>query len=366
MHRARFVAVILFVPSLLFAGSQQTGTQDSAKSFPWPDFVFRDTESKPAKSGVSFGAMQSDGKGGTTGTFAVRRGASLGYVSSLSFSGDGRVLAVRSTPSRVDIWDVDSQRKVRSLQGGDTIALSSDGRLLAEDGNGIELWDVATGKLEKTILRELETFEPGSQNTIRSMAFNPAGTLLDVTANGEADSVYDVTTGQPVATLAHAQGSQFSRDGTLLIGGNAKYLAVWRTKDGTKVCEVPNVPDYLTRIAASPEKDLVVIGGPNGARLMRLSCGEEIARVGSGYTNFAAFNQSGTLLFTYSKSGFAVWDDSGKLYCSRADFGDGIVALSSDDRRLAAAPINGARTVMLWNLQKALDICNVPASTKDH
>jgi len=342
------------------------GTQDSANSFPGPDFVLRDQASKPAKSGVVLGPMQSDGKGGTKGTFAVHGGASVGYVGSLSFSADGKVLAVGSTPSRVDIWDVDSQRKVQTLQGSNTIAFSSDGRLLAEDGNGIELWDVATGKLETRIPRELKTFESGAQNTIRSMTFNPAGTLLEVTANGEGDSVYDVTTGQLVATLKHAQGSQFSRDGALLIGGNARYLAVWSTKDWTKVREVPNGPDYITQIAASPEKDLVVIGGPNGARLLRLSSGEEIARVGSGYTNFAAFNQSGTLIFTYSKSGFAVWDASGKFYCSRADFGNGTVALSSDDRWLAAAPINGGRTVMLWNVQNALANCNVPAATRDH
>jgi WD40 repeat protein len=281
MNRTRFVAVILFLPGLLFAGNQQIGTQDSAKSFPGPDFVLGDKDSKPAKSGLVLGPMKSDGKGGTKGTFAVRGRASLGYVGSLAFSGDGKVLAVASTPSRVDVWDVDSQKKVQTLQGSNTIALSSDGRLLAEDGNGIELWDVASGKLEKRIPRELKTFEPGSQNTIPSVVFDPAGTLLDVTANGEADSVYDVTTGRLLATLKHAQGSQFSRDGALLIGGNAKYLAVWSTKDWTKVREVPNGPDYITQIAASPEKDLVVIGGPDGARLLRLSSGEEIASVGS-------------------------------------------------------------------------------------
>jgi WD40 repeat protein len=357
---------MLFLGVLLFPGNQLGAMQDSAKSFPGPDFVLGDKESKPAKSGLVLGPMESDGKGGTTGTFAVQGAASLGYVSSLSFSRDGKVLAVGSTPRRVDIWDVDSQRKVQTLPGADTIALSADGRVLAEDGNGIELWDVATGKREKTIPRELMTLQAGVQNTIRSMAFNPAGTLLEVTANGEADTVYDVSTGQVIATLARAQGSQFSQDGAWLIGGNAKYLGVWSTKDWTKIREVPGGPDYITRIAASPEKDLVVTGGPNGARLLRLSSGEEIAKVGSGYTSFAAFNQSGTLLFTYSKTVFAVWDASGKLACSREDLGNGVVALSSDDRWLAAASPNGGRTVMLWKLQNALDSCNVPASTKDH
>jgi WD40 repeat protein len=366
MNRTRFVIVLLFLSSLLFAQNQQARMQDSATSFPGPDFVLRDKDSKPAKGGVVLGPMESDGKGGTKGAFAVYGGSSLIQVGSLSFSGDGKVLAVGSTPGRVDLWDVDSQRKFRTLDGGTTIALSSDGRLLAKAANGIELCDVATGKLEKRIPWELKTLSPGAQNTINGLAFNPGGTLLDVNANGEVDSVYDVTTGQLLAKLAHTQRAQFSQDGTLLIGGNAKYLVVWSTKDWTKARELPNGPDYITRIAASPEKDLVVVGGPNGARLLRLSSGEEIARVGSGYTNFAAFNRSGTLIFTYSSSGFGVWDVSGTLYCSRTDLGNGTVALSSDDRWLAAAPVNGGTTVMLWSVQHALASCNVPVSTTSH
>jgi hypothetical protein len=194
MSKTRFVVAILFLPSLLFAQNQQPGMQDSAKLFPGPDFVLREKDSKPAQSGIVLGAMESDGKGGTKGTFAVHVGSPLGYVGSLAFRGDGKVLAVGSTPSRVELWDVDEQRKMQTLQGGNTIARSSDGRLLAEDGNGIELWNVAAGKLEKRIPWELKTFESGAQNT-SALAFNPAGTLLDVTANGQADSVYEVTTG---------------------------------------------------------------------------------------------------------------------------------------------------------------------------
>jgi hypothetical protein len=84
--------------------------------------------------------------------------------------------------------------------------------------------------------------------------------------------------------------------------------------------------------------------------------------VGLGYTNFTAFNQGGTLIFTYPSSGFAIWDASGKQYCTRKDIGNGTVALSADDRWLAAAPVNGGTTVVIWNVQNALDACGVPTS----
>lgn len=357
---------MLFLPGLLLAQNQPTAPQRGARSFPGPDFILRDKDLKPQKGGVLLGPLETDGKGGTKGSFAIYGGSSLIQVGSLSFSGDGKILAVGSTPGRVDLWDVENRKKLRTLKGGTTVALSANGRLLAKDSNGIELCDVATGKSVRTIPRVLKTSKPGVQNTIENLLFNPAGTLLDVAANGEEDSVYEVSSGQLIATLTNTRRAQFSADGASLIGGNAKHLIVWNTKDWSKVSDLPNGPDYVTRIAPFPKKDFVIVGGPKAARLLRLSSGEELAKVGIGYTNFAASNQIGTLIFTYTSSGFSVWDTSGKQYCSTPDIGNGSVALSADDRWLAAAPVNGGTTVMIWNVQNALDVCGVPASMQGH
>jgi len=129
------------------------------------------------------------------------------------------------------------------------------------------------------------TSEPGVQHTVDKLMFNPAGTLLNVTANGMVDSVYDVSSGQLVTTPTNTQGAQFSADGAWLVGGNAQHLAVWNTKDWTKLHDFPNGPEYVTQIAVSPGADFVIVGGPKSARLLRLSNGDEVARVGSGFTN---------------------------------------------------------------------------------
>jgi WD40 repeat protein len=365
MNRAICIVVLFVLPALLFAQEKAAAPQADAKSFPEPDFILRDNDLKPQRGGVVLGPAESDGKGGTQGSFAVYGGSSLVQVGSLSFSSDGKILAVGSTPGRVDLWDVEKRTKLRSLAGGSTLALSPDGRLLAKDGNGIEIYDVATGKLVKRIPWSLTSSTPGVQRTIKKLDFNPSGTLLDVSSNGENDLVFDVSSGQMVATLTSTQQGQFSRDGAFLVGGNAKHLIAWSTKDWTKVSDSPNGPDYVTQIAALPEKDLAVVGGPKDARLVHLSSGEEVAKVGVGYTNFAAFSQSGTLIFTYPSSGFAIWDTSGKQYCTRKDIGNGTVALSGDDRWLAAAPVNGGTTVVIWNVQNALNACGVPISMRD-
>lgn len=352
------LAGALCLARIVPAQSQTPASPSVVKTFPEPDFILRDVDLKQQKSGLVLGPMESDGRGGTKGSFAVYGGSSLIQVLSLSFSGDGRILAVGSTPGRIDLWDVANKKKLRTLNSGTTVALSPDGHLLAKYGNGIELYDVASGELSKRIPRAL----PKPNGFINAFTFSPAGTLLDVTANGEDDTVYDVSTGKLVATLTDTKAVQFSADGSLLVGGNYRHLIVWKTTDWSKVSDLPNGPDYVTHIAALPEKDLVVVGGPKVARLLRLSSGEELAKVGVGYTNFAEFNQRGTLIFTYQSSGFAVWDTKGKEYCTRPDIGNGTVALSPDNRWLAAAPVNGGTTVSIWNLPKALAACGVPAS----
>ena len=350
----------LFQP-LLLAQSKTAAPQDGAKIFPEADFMLRDGDSKPGKAGVVLGPMRSDGKGHATGSFAIYGDPSLIQVGSLSFSANGKILAV-GTPGHIDVWDVEKRTKLVSLPGGSTVALSPDGHLLAKDEDGIEICDVGTGKTVRKIPWSLTTSTPGVQRTIKKLEFNPLSTLIDVSSNGENDLIFDVSSGQQVATLTSTQQSEFSRDGSFVVGGNAKHLIEWSTKDWTKVSDSPNGPDYVTRIAAFPEKDLAVVGGPKSARLVRLSSGAEIASVGSGYTNFAAFSPDGSLVFTYPSSGFGVWDTSGKQYCYKPDIGNGTVALSRDGRWLASAPVNSGTGVLVWDVGKALEACGVRMS----
>jgi len=344
------------------ASAQETSSpgQGAPKVFPGPDFVLRDKDLKPHKSGMVLGPPQSDGKGGTKGSFAIYGGGLKIEVSSLSFSGDAKFLAVGSTPGSIDLWDVENHKKLRTFEGGSSASLTVDGRLLAKDGKGIEIYDLASGQ----VIRKIERPAKKTDNTIQRLEIDPTATFLDVTANGEDDLVYDVSSGNLLATLTDTKHASFSRDGTLLIGGNSKHLIVWRTKDWSKVSDFPNGHGYVTAVATFPEKDLVVVGSSEMARLLRLSSGEELARVGTDYTHFAAFNESGTLIFTYTSEGFGVWDSSGKRSCSKPDIGNGTMAISPNGQWLAAGIVNGANSINVWNLQTALPACDVATDKK--
>lgn len=332
-----------------------------AQAFPNPDFTLGE-KVKPEKSRVVLGPMQSDGKGGTKGSFAVYGGSSLISVSSLSFSGDGKILAVGSMPGRVDLWDVEGEKKLRTIDGGSTVALSADGRLLATDGNGIALYDVQSGELVERIPRTLKRAE----NVIVKFEFNPAATLLDVTANGDDDDVYEIPSGKLLLTLTNTRQARFSSDGSRLIGGNYQHLIVWNTKDWSKVSDVPNGPEYIRRVAVFPERNIAVVGGPQTVRLVHISSGDNLARVGTGWANFAEFDHDGGLVFTYAGGIFSVWDTKGTQYCTRAALGNGTLALSPDNRWLASAPLDGSLEVSIWNLPNALKSCGAPSSTTDH
>lgn len=299
---SRAICIVALFPSLLLAQEQPAGSP-AVNSFPNSDFTLRDHGVKAQKSGVVLGPIGSDGKEGSKASFAFYGGPSMIQVTSLSFSGDGKTLAAASTPGHVDVWDIEKQTKLYSLDGGTTVAISPDGRLLAKDGNGIEICDAATGRLIRRIPWSITTSTPGVQRVIKKLGFNAAGNQFEVSSNGEDDLVFDVSSGQLVATLKNTQEGQFSRDGSVFVGGNGKHLIAWRTNDWSKVSDVPNGPDYVTQIAAFPEKDLAIVRGPNSARLIHISSGENVAKVGSGYTNFASFNQDGTSVFAHTSGG---------------------------------------------------------------
>ena len=111
--------------------------QDPSSGLPKPSFVLHDKNLHPEKSHTTLSP---------NGSFTISAGTSIIEVSSLSFSADGKLLAVGSTPGIVDVWNVETKQKLRAFKGGTAVALSPDEQILEKDGNGIEIIDMATGR----------------------------------------------------------------------------------------------------------------------------------------------------------------------------------------------------------------------------
>ncbi|OLB28505.1 MAG: hypothetical protein DMG42_29880 [Acidobacteria bacterium] len=236
------------------------------------------------------------------------------------------------------------------------VALSSDGRMLEKDGNGIEIIDLPSGAVKRTI--PWSSGMGSEDHTIQSVTMNPNNTQLLVASNGQDLKVFDVTSGALLATLTNTRRGTFSPDGAMVIGGDYRHLMTWNAVNWEVVRDLPNAgPGYVTTIAADPAHDIEVVGGSKSARLLRLTTGAQLGTVGDA-TNFAAISNTGSLVFTYTSRGFAIWDATGRLRCLKPGNGYYAMAISPDNHWLAAAPSNQLTDVAVWELSQVIASCS--------
>ena len=165
----------------------------------------------------------------------------MGSITSLAFSGDGRMLATGGVESKANIdiaammsggmrqpqkkqkgskqpdpqdmmkdlkvesvgqvklWDVATGREIGAIKGHgrgvSKVAFSRDGKLLASGGtdNTIKIWDVAT----RTEVRTLT----GHTSSIESIDFTPDGRLLASASEDGSTFLWDTKTGEHLLTL---------------------------------------------------------------------------------------------------------------------------------------------------------------------
>jgi WD40 repeat protein len=156
------------------------------------------------------------------------------WVTALSFSPDGSLLATGDDDGRVQIWDTTGHRVARTLTGHrsavSALAFSADGQRLASAGEdkAICLWDVANEKLLGALL--------GHTDRIPALAWHPRGDRLFSAGWDTTARVWDTTTGEPVILLnSHTDQVTMlalSHDGQLLAcADSANALHLWRVAD---------------------------------------------------------------------------------------------------------------------------------------
>jgi WD40 repeat protein/transposase-like protein/transcriptional regulator with XRE-family HTH domain len=207
------------------------------------------------------------------------------WIWSVSFSPDGQTLASSSQDHTAKLWDVRTGQCLRTLQGDDSVIrsveLSPDGKTLASGHSDatIGLWDVLTGECLRTL--------QGHHHSVWSVSFNPDGRTL---ASGSVDctaKLWDVHTGQCLQTLSGHTGRvcsvSFSPDGQALASGSAdRTVRLWdahtgqclKTLQGHRhiVWSVSFNPVFLRRACGerAPEETGQILASASDDRTVRL------------------------------------------------------------------------------------------------
>ena len=223
---------------------------------------------------------------GTVRLWNVRTGRELQKLAvylarSVSFSPDGQTLASAGGDSTIRLWDVRTGRELQKLTGHThwyvTVSFSPDGRTLASGGGGdktIRLWDISTG-------RQLQMLR-GHTGWVNSVSFSPDGRTL--ASSGDEGTIYlwDVRTCQRLRTFTNGtRGVWFSPDGRTLAswgeGGTIHLWDVvteqWRVLRGHTgwVTSVSFSPEGLTLVSGSTDSTIRLWDVLTGRHLQTLT-----------------------------------------------------------------------------------------------
>ncbi|MDG5808591.1 hypothetical protein P9869_39295 [Streptomyces ossamyceticus] len=281
-------------------------------------------------------------------------------VGAAAFSPDGRTLAMGSGSGQgIQLWDVADGRLRKGLAKppGDTVSLafSPDGRTLATAGpeHGVALWDTESGRLRRSF--------PLEASRLVSLAFSPDGRTLAVSTDEHGVQLWSTDTGRPRRSLPRqatewAEVMAFSPNGdTLATAGLEHGVALWDTESGRLRSSFPQEAFPLGSLAFSPDGQTLATGGQDrSVKLWEVNSGR-LRRSLAGHTASVlavTFSADGRTLATGGVDGTVrLWDvtpdQSKRTLPGRLEHADAMV-FSPDGRTLATRAV-GDQEARLWD-----------------
>ncbi len=233
---------------------------------------------------------------------------------SVSFSPDGKILAIldsRSFEDRVKLWDIAEEKFISSISGPRYgVAFSPNGKHLAVETSGLELWDVsnptkpveeirrkgenfeddhtfsADGKLMATIdssndkvnIWEIDGNQVIKRESIEvidkkyllidAMKFSPnlQNPILAIADNDDDIKLYHPPDWQnyTVIPAGNVYDLVFTSDGNTIISGGSNELEFWSTDNGNRYTSIEGYSSWVKCVDVSADSRYVVGGGNDG------------------------------------------------------------------------------------------------------
>ncbi|HEY9727630.1 MAG TPA: AAA-like domain-containing protein [Chroococcales cyanobacterium] len=274
-------------------------------------------------------------------------------VNSVSFSRDGKLLAMAGKDGTVQLWNINGKRlrafpvhhkSVRSVR------FSPDDNLLAtasEDGTA-KLWDLKGKRLAEF---------KGHQGSVNNIRFSPTAKLLATSGDDGTLRLWTLSGQQLVKFKAHKNSINnlsFNPDGRLLATVGKDGLGKIWDLQGKLVAELRGHNGSVNGVSFSPDNQQLATAGDDGTlRLWKVS-GETLTsfKAHEGSVESIRFSPDGKLLATAGKDGkVRLWNLNGSLLAQFKGHQGSIwsINFSQDGKQLATAGRNDG-TVRLWQV----------------
>jgi WD40 repeat protein len=298
-----------------------------------------------------------------------------GFVGSVSFSPDGKFLALGSWDltinGTVKVWEVGSWREVATLMRHGypvySVSFSPDGKFLASGSRDktVKVWEVGSWREVATLMRH--------GYPVYSVSFSPDGKFLASGSRDKTVKVWEVGSWREVATLMRhgypVSSVSFSPDGKFLASGGGDdrtvkvseigrlewTVKVWEVGSWREVATLRGHGDSVTSVSFSPDGQFLASGSwDETVKVWEVGSWREVAtlRGHGGYVYSVSFSPDGKFLASGSyDTTVKVWEvGSWREVATLRGHGDGVtsVSFSPDGKFLASGSYD--TTVKVWEV----------------